>query len=69
MATRKATDCSRCCKNIFMTQIISQLTRENNILDLVIVTDPDLVREGRVSEILSGCDHLLRFSIRRNMSL
>ncbi len=48
-----------------MTQIISQPARENNILDLVFVTDPDLVREGNVDEILSGCNHhLIRFSIR-----
>ncbi len=32
-------------EDTFMTQIISQPTRENNILDLVFVTDPDLVRE------------------------
>ncbi len=33
-------------EHTFMTQIISQPTRENNILDLVFVTDPDLIREG-----------------------
>ncbi len=33
-------------EDTFMTQIISQPTRENNILDLVYLTDPDLVREG-----------------------
>ncbi len=54
----------------FMTQIISQPTRENNILDLVFVTDPDLVREGRVGEILPGCDHhLIRLSIRTGHEL
>ncbi len=57
-------------ENTFMTQIISRPTRENNILDLDFVTDPDLVREGRVSEILSGCDHhLIRFSIRMEHEL
>ncbi len=57
-------------EDTFMTQIISQPTRENNILDLAFVTDPDLVREGKVGEILSCCDHhLIRFSIERNMSL
>ncbi len=53
-----------------MTQIISQPTRENNILDLVFVTDPDLVCEEKVGEILSGCDHnLIRFSIRTDHEL
>ncbi len=34
------------------------------------MTDPDLVREGRVGEILSGCDHhLIRFSIRTEHEL
>ncbi len=57
-------------EDTFMTQSISQPTRENNIIDFVFVTDADLVREGRVGEILSGCDHhLIRFSIRTNMSL
>ncbi len=57
-------------EDTFMTQIISQPTRETNILDLVFVTDPDLVREGRVGEILSGCDHhLIRFSIRTEHEL
>ncbi len=57
-------------EDTLITQIISQPTRENNILDLVFVTDPDLVREGRVGEILSGCDHhLIRFSIRTEHEL
>ncbi len=57
-------------EDTFMTQIISQPTRENNILDLVFVTDPDLVREGRVGDILSDCDHhLIRFSIRTEYEL
>ncbi len=57
-------------EDTFMTQIISQPTRENNILDLVFVTDPDLVCEGKVGEILSGCDHhLIRFSIRTEHEL
>ncbi len=34
------------------------------------MTDPDLVREGKVGEILSGCDHhLIRFSIRSEHEL
>ncbi len=35
-------------EDTLMAQIISQPTRENNILDLVFVTDPELVREGSV---------------------
>ncbi len=57
-------------KDTFMTQIISQPTRENNIHYLVFVTDPDLVSEGKVGEILSVCDHhLIRFSIRKEHDL
>ncbi len=34
------------------------------------MTDLELVREGKVGEILSGCDHhLIRFSIRREHEL
>ncbi len=34
------------------------------------MTDPDLVRERRMGEILSGCDHhLIRFNIRRQHEL
>ncbi len=57
-------------EDAFITQIITQPSRENNILDLVLVTDPDLVREGRVGEKLNGCDHnLIRFSIRTEHEL
>ncbi len=57
-------------EDTFMTQIISQPTRENIILDLVFVTNHDLAREGKVDEILSGCDHhLIRFSIRTEHEL
>ncbi len=57
-------------EDTLMIQIIFQPTRENNILDLIFVTDPDLVREGRVREILSGCDHhLICFSSRTEHEL
>ncbi len=57
-------------EDTFMTQIISQPTREKNILDLVFVTNPNFVREEKVCEILSGCDHhLIRFSIRTEHEL
>ncbi len=55
-------------EDTFMTQNISQPTRENNILDLVFVTDPDLVREERAVRFC--CDHqLIRFIIRTEHEL
>ncbi len=57
-------------EDTFLAQIITQPTRENNILDLVFVTDPNLSREGRVGEKLSGCDrHLIHFNIRTDHEL
>ncbi len=48
----------------FLTQVITQPTRENNILVLVLVSDPDLIRNCQVGEKLNGCDHhLIRFNI------
>ncbi len=53
-------------EDTLVTQIITQPTRENNIIDLIFVTDPDLVRDGRVD----GCDHhLIRFRIRMKHEL
>ncbi len=34
----------------FLTQILNQPTRENNILDLVLATDPDLISNCEVGE-------------------
>ncbi len=52
-------------KDAFLTQIVAQRTRENNLLDLVLVSDSDLAREGQVGEKLSGCDqHLISLTIR-----
>ncbi len=49
----------------FLTQIVTQPTRENNLQDLVLVSDSDLARECQVGEKLSGCDHhLVRLTIR-----
>ncbi len=57
-------------KDTFMNQTITQPTGENNILDLVLVIDPDLVCDGRVGEKLTGCDHpLIRFNIRTEHEL
>ncbi len=44
-------------EDTFLTQTVNQPTRENNILDLILVTDPDLIRNCEVGEKWSGCDH------------
>lgn len=31
-------------KDSFLTQVVTQLTMENKLLDLVMVSDPDLIR-------------------------
>ncbi len=54
----------------FLTQTVNQPTRENNIQDLVLVTDPDLIRKREVGEKLSGCDHhLIRFNLKTEYNL
>ncbi len=35
-------------EDAFLMQTVNQLTRENNILDQVLVTDPDLIRNCEV---------------------
>ncbi len=48
----------------FLTQVVTQPSRENNILDLVLVSDPDLVRDCEVGKKLGGSDHnIIRFNI------
>ncbi len=48
----------------FLMQVVIQPTRENNILDLVLVSDPDLVRDCEVEEKLGGSNHIIiRFNI------
>ncbi len=37
-------------EDAFLTQIVTQETRENNILDLVFASDPDLIRDLKVAE-------------------
>ncbi len=44
-------------EDTFLTQIVTQPTRENNLLDIVLVSDTDLTRECQVGEKLDGCDH------------
>ena len=51
-------------EDTFLTQIVDQPTRENNILDLILVTDPDLISNCEVGEKVNGCDHhLIRFDV------
>ena len=48
----------------FLSQLVNQPTRENNILDLIIVSNDRLVNDVIVGEHLGSCDHrLLRTSI------
>ncbi len=48
----------------FLTQVVTQPTKENNILDLVLVSDPDLVRDCEVGEKLGGSDYnIIRFNV------
>ncbi len=57
-------------EDAFFTQIDTQPTRENNILDFVFASDPYLIRDCKVGEKLSGCDHhLIRFSIKTEYTL
>ncbi len=57
-------------EDTFLTQIVTQPTRENNLLDLVLVSDSDLTRECQVGENLDGCDHhLIRLKIRTDYEL
>ncbi len=52
-------------EDAILTQIVTQHTRENNLLDLILVSDSDLTRECQVGEKLSGCDHhIFRLTIR-----
>ncbi len=52
-------------EDAFLTQTLIQPTRENNILDFVFASDPDLIRDLVVGEKLGGCDHrLIRFNVR-----
>ncbi len=51
-------------KDSFLSQIVTQQTRGNNILNLLSTTDTDLIRDCEVCEILNGCDHhMIRFII------
>ncbi len=48
----------------FLSQVVTQPTRGNNILDIILTTDTDLISDCDVGEISSGCDHhFIRFRI------
>ncbi len=54
----------------FLSQIVTQPKRGNNIFDLLLTTDTDLISDCEVGEILSGCDHhMIRFRIRTKHQL
>ncbi len=57
-------------EDAFLTQTVTQPTRENNILELVFPSDPDLIRHWKVGEKLDGCDHhLIRFNMKTECTL
>ncbi len=57
-------------KDTFLTQIVTQLIRGNNLLDPVLVSDSDLTRDCQVGEKLDGCEHhLIRLKIRTDHEL
>ncbi len=54
----------------FLTQIVTQPTRENNILDLAFASDPDLLSDCKIDEKLGSCDYYLtRFNIKKEYTL
>ncbi len=57
-------------EDAFLTQIVTQPTRENNILEMIFAMDPDLICDCKVGEKLSGCDHhLTQFNIKTEYTL
>ncbi len=61
---------TRNARGAFLSQIVTQPMRENNFLDLVLVSDSNLARECHVGEKLGGCDHnLIRLKIRTGHEL
>ncbi len=52
-------------EDAFLTQTFTQPTRENNILDLVFPSDPDLGRDLKVGGKLSSSNQrLIRFNVK-----
>ncbi len=57
-------------EDAFLTQIVTRPTRENNILDLVLTSDPDVIRYLKVGEKLDGNDHhFIRFKVKTKYTL
>ena len=44
-------------KKLYLSQFVSEPTLDNNILDIVLASDPDLIHICEVGEILSNSDH------------
>ncbi len=57
-------------EDAFTTQIVTQQTLENNTVDRLFASDPDLIRDCKVVEKLGGCDHrLIWFNIKTEHTL
>ena len=44
-------------KKLYLSQFVSEPTLDNNILDIILASDPDLINACEVGEILSNSDH------------
>ncbi len=54
----------------FLTQTVTQPTQENNILDLLSGSNPNLIRYLKVGEKICSCDHhLIRFNVKTKYML
>ena len=57
-------DFFNCCNDCFLTQHVSQGTRDNAILDLVFSSEPELVSNVKIIDNLGNSDHnMVTFSI------
>lgn len=57
-------------EDVLLTRLVTQPKRENNLLDQLLVSDPDLTRACQVDEKSSGCNHhLIRLKIRTKHEL
>ena len=53
-----------CLRDVFFEQLVSEPTREQAILDLVMCNEADLIRELKVKEPLGSSDHnIIEFSL------
>ncbi|MEJ1594515.1 hypothetical protein SMA75_25880, partial [Escherichia coli] len=44
-------------KKLYLSQFVCEPTLDNNILDVILATDPDLINTCEVGEILANSDH------------